>query len=355
MASIIPRSWDVLEKDSKGNTRVVTRKAWQVQIRLKGFAPVIETFDRKTDAVQWAQKTEADMRRGMYFPEREAERRTLAGLVERYVVEVCPKKKDGRKQARQLAWWVKQLGQRRLVDCTPAVLAEARQTLSVGREGATVNRYIAALSHAFTIAVKEWGWMRDNPMLRVSKERESRGRVRMLSAEEEAALLDACRDGPAYLYPVTVLALRTGMRFGEIVGLTWADVSLEREFVTLNDTKNGDRRGVPLDSVAVQVLRSLEGGERSTQLFAGTSSFRHAWGRAVKRAGLTDFHFHDLRHTAASHFAMSGATPSEIADLLGHRTLAMVKRYAHLSQAHLRRVMERREEVFPLQGERPKA
>ncbi|MBL8788444.1 MAG: site-specific integrase [Deltaproteobacteria bacterium] len=332
---------------------------FHVQIRLAGFPPVTKSFSRKTDAKLWAQKTEATMREGRYFPEREAERRTLAMLVDRYVAEVCPNKKDGTKQARQLEWWKSKLGFRPLVDCTPEVIATTREALASElvngkrRSGATINRYLAALSHAFTMARKEWRWIRENPLLSVTRKKESQGRVRMLDALEEGRLLRACGDGPAYLRPVVVLALRTGMRQGEVLGLRWGDVDLKGKRIVLHDTKNGERRGVPLDTEAVKVLRGLEKTRDldDETVFVGTASFRWAFGRAVKRATLQNFRFHDLRHTAASHLAMSGCSPSEIATVLGHKTLAMVKRYAHLADAHLDGVMARRAKHFPLQSD----
>ena len=326
-------------------------RTYRVKIRLKGFEPVSQSFERRTDAKRFAEKTEAAMREGRFFPERAAAKRTLGELCERYAAEVSTTKKDGAKSRRMMIWWIENHGFRVLADLTPQVLADirdglAKKTLPNGRAitGATVNRYLAALSHALTMASREWGWMTDNPMRRVTKKKESRGRVRMLSEDERKRLLAACREsGCGALEPAVLLALCTGMRQGEIIGLRWPDVDLRRGRLVLDDTKNGDRRGVPLAGPALEVLKELARHRRldTDLVLPETGSLRHAWARAVKKSKLQDFRFHDLRHTAASYLAMAGCTPSEIAAVLGHKTLAMVKRYAHLHDAHVASVVSR--------------
>src|SRR5712691_6752927 len=111
----------------------------------------------------------------------------------------------------------------------------------------TVNRYLAALSHAFTIAVGEWTWVDDSPMRKVRKPKEPRGRVRFLSDDERTQLLQACQGSRnPYLYKAVVLCLSTGARKMEILGLCWSEVDLQRGCIILQDTKNGDRRVLPL-------------------------------------------------------------------------------------------------------------
>lgn len=331
------------KKTSDGATR------FQAIVRLKGTPTQTKEFQRKTDAKRWIQHVESAIRDGRNFTKREDVKHTLADLIDRYTRDVTPTKKSGAKQDQQLAWWRGQLGVYFLKDVTPALVAETRDKLAATptprgepRSGASVNRYLAALSHAFTVAVREWGWLDSSPVVKVSRRKEAQGRVRYLVDDERARLLAACADGPAYLRPVVGLALATGMRQGEILGLRWPDVDLTRAHLTLHDTKNGDRRGVPLAGAALADLREWAKVRRldDDRVFPGTSNFRRAWMTAVRRAGLDDFRFHDLRHSCASYLAMNGATPSELAAILGHKTLAMVKRYAHVSDAHLRGVLE---------------
>ena len=148
-----------------------------------------------------------------------------------------------------------------------------------------------------------------------------------------------------------LFALTTGARQGELVGLRWQDVDLVSRTATLHDTKNRDRRVVHLHGRAGEALREMARTPHiSGYLFAGRSgrpSFpRVAWEKALEEVGIEDFRFHDLRHTAASYLAMSGATLPELAAFLGHRTLAMVKRYSHLAESHSREVSARMVEKF---------
>ena len=131
------------------------------------------------------------------------------------------------------------------------------------------------------------------------------------------------------------------------MGLRWRDVDLDRGLAIFHKTKNDERRAVPITGRALELIRELSVVRRiDTDLIFvnrwGRARFpREAWDVARDAAGIADFRFHDLRHTAASYLAMSGATLAEIADVLGHKTLMMVKRYSHLTEAHTRGVLER--------------
>ena len=330
---------------------------YRVLIRMKGYPPQSATFERKSDAKKWAQDTESNIRNDRHFITAEAKKHTLAELIDRYIEFVLPTKpKVYRDQLQQLTWWKAQLGPYLLSHVTPAKIAECRDRLlnEVTRRGtrrspSTVVRYIAPLSHTFTMAVKDWGWMEYNPVSRLTRPTEPRGRVRYLDEEERERLLAACRESESpLLYPVVVLALSTGMRQGEILRLQWKDVDFERRRVLLLETKNGERRAAPLVGRAYNLLRELVNVRRLDNPYVfpakrpdAPANIRKFWEAAVKKAGIEDFRFHDLRHTAASYLAMNGVTLAEIAEVLGHKTLQMVKRYAHLSETHTAAVVER--------------
>jgi integrase len=173
--------------------------------------------------------------------------------------------------------------------------------------------------------------------------------MRFLSDDERQRLLTACQGSRnQYLYTVVVLALSTGARKMELLRLTWQDVDLQRGVLTLHETKNGERHILHLTNLALALMRQHAKRQRMDAALVfpdptGTKpcSIREAWEYAVKRAGIADFRFHDLRHSAASYLAMSGASLAEIAEILGHKTLSMVKRYTHLSDAHTRNVVAR--------------
>lgn len=326
-------------------------EGYRVKVRVKGFPSQSATFKRRTDARLWAQSTEAGIRERRHFPSAAAKRHTLGELVDRYIAEILRKDSSHAKDVtRHLMWWRQELGHLCLIDLTAAEIARCRDRLSAGikrngavRAPATVARYLASLSHAMTIARREWEWLDHSPVSKVRKPREPQGRVRFLVTDERLRLLAACeQSGNDALYPIVVLALSTGMRLGEIITLRWEDLDFERQLIVLNKTKNGERRGVPLVSVPLEVLRKRFTSRRSdTELVFPRADgkkpldIRKAWNTAVARAQLKDFRFHDLRHCAASYLAMQSASPSEIAAVLGHKTLQMVKRYAHLSAAHV--------------------
>ena len=194
------------------------------------------------------------------------------------------------------------------------------------RSPASVVRYMAALSHAYTIAMKEWGWVEDSPIRKVQKPKEPRGRVRFLDDEERQKLLRACKNNDeVFLYPIVVLALSTGARRAEILGLTWGDIDLQRKVAVLHQTKNNERRALPLAGPALQCIKELAEMRRidTRLLFPDKSGkkpiqLRTPWGKALKEAEIENFKFHDLHHSAASYLAMSGASLAEIAEVLGH-------------------------------------
>ena len=338
-------------KDKSGKIK------YRALVRLKGYPPQSATFERRTDAKKWGQDTESAIRHGRYFPTHEARKHTFSDLVDRYIAQVLPHKpKMIKQQQSQLLWWKKQIGHYLLADVSPALISECKERLfsdkndkGKTRAPATVSRYLSALSHAFTFAVNEWGWVEHNPVSKVKKPTEPRGRVRFLDEAERKELLAACKaSSNKDLYTIVVLALSTGMRQGEILTLKWKDIDFQRRQLALHETKNNERRVVPVVRYAFEVL-SEHGKVRNIEsdyVFPkcaqkGQSAIRKAWDKAVKEAKLEDFRFHDLRHTAATYLAMNGATLAEIAEVLGHKTLQMVKRYAHLSKAHTSSIVEK--------------
>lgn len=338
--------------------------SYRVRVRKQGYPTRTKSFRRKTDAQAWARQLEGKIDRGQSIPTQEAAKRTLGNAIDRYVEHVLPFKprnKDARNVQRHLEWWKDQLGTVLLSAITSDVIGEKRDQLRSGtnqgkgkgkkpRSNATVNRYLMALSAVLTTAAGEWNWLEKSPMAKVSKYSESRGRTRSLSDKERHELLKACRSSDSnMLYPAVVLALATGMRQGEVLGLTWDRVNLKRGTIILEETKNGERRTVPLVGHAAAVLKEYKRVHRRVGVAwvfpskdgKKPAAIRQSWHRAVRIAELQDFRFHDLRHSAASYLAMNGATLTEIAEVLGHKTLAMVKRYSHLTEQHTASVVER--------------
>jgi integrase len=331
---------------------------YKVRIRKPNHPTVTKTFSSKSFAEKWARKAELDIEADTFLDKQEAALHTLGDLIDRYLTEELQKlsEVDWRMRTRQLNWWKGHLGKLTLNKITPALIVEHRNKLKTEknekgetRRGSTVNRYLAAMSAAFGIAVTEWQWVKENPFTRVRREKEPVGRIRFLTPSERTALLDACKNSyNDIVYLVTVLALSTGMRQSEIMSLKWDQVSFERKSITLYKTKNNEIRVVPLVGLAGELFSSHNKVRQIENpfVFAGRDSShanfpRKAWMTALRKVTIEDFTFHDCRHSAASELAMNGASLNEIAAVLGHKTLAMVQRYAHLSEQHTASVVER--------------
>jgi len=286
---------------------------------------------------------------------------TLARLIELYMGEYAGR--DGTR-AQRLAWWAGQLGAVTLADLSDDHVAAALDHLAVnppryfaGKDAdgrpimrakrktlapATVNRYSAALASVLTWGVRRRiapkGWV--HPCRAVQRRPEQNEKTRFLTRDERERLLAACKASKwPRLYLLVLLALTTGARKGELLGLRWADVDLERATVHVGRSKNGDPKVLPVVPAALEQLQAFAGApgalvfpsaEKPEQAY----SFVPRWEQALKAAHIRGFRFHDLRHSAASHLAQNGATLLEIADLLGHRQLSMTKRYSHLASGH---------------------
>jgi integrase len=207
---------------------------------------------------------------------------------------------------------------------------------------ATIAKELALMKAAFNVAIREWEWCRDNPVRRVSVGRINNARVRYCDDETLARIYQAC---PGWLQPMVMLARYTGLRRENVVSLTWQQVDLARGVIVLEHTKNGDRLGIPICEPARRTLEEL----KPSRPHAGGPVFRQrngepvtgdmvtiAFRRACQAVGVTDFRFHDLRHTFASMLVQRGVDMYRVQRLLGHRDARMTQRYAHLAPENLR-------------------
>jgi len=337
---------------------------YRVMVRLKGFTPQSATFSTRTDAKNWGAKVERDLKDGRHFGQ--SNRHIFSDLAKKYL-EAAASLRSFKDRKRAIDFWAKEFGHDTLKNITAQRIAAVRdrllseqtnrfQTPATGdakldakrarakRTGATVNRFLAALSACLNYGLKDLGWLDKNPCSSISKPSEAKGRARFLSDEESTALLAACKPH-ADLYLAVVLSLTTGARQGEVMSLRWGQIDFKRQIITLHSTKNGERRALPLVGEALQLLeaRCKVRNLKDDRIFPPSQrarkkqylDLRAPWEAALSKAGISDFHWHDLRHTAASYLAMSGVSLVEIAKVLGHRTLAMVARYSHLSDAHI--------------------
>lgn len=294
---------------------------------------------------------------------------TVAQTVDRYMAEYAGRDSS---RAPRLRFWCQEIGRVRLADLTddPIFDALARLEARAGRyyagkdaEGrpifkaknapmapATRNRYLAAISAVLTWAVKKRlvprSWT--NPCRNIELVREDNQRVRFLSDDERARLLVACRASAwPKLYALVLLALTTGARKGELLGLRGRDIDLDQAIARVDRTKNNDRKVLPLVPAVVEELRLILPTNEDALVFGSPRwpdvpySFESGWHSAMKAAKLRNFKFHDLRHSCASYLAQNGATLLEIADVLGHRQLSVTRRYSHLTVQHKAKLVTR--------------
>lgn len=219
--------------------------------------------------------------------------------------------------------------------------AYQQEIIAAGTAPATVNRRMALVKH-LVHKCNDWGLIDDDVLQTVRKVKmlkEPPGRLRYLTPEEIHLLLKECTS--SHLHAIVTIAVNTGMRRGEILDLTWENVDLRNGYLLVVQSKNGDRREVPINAKVREVLTGIVRRLDSPYVFCDVKdrmfrSGRNAFVRACKRAGIHDFRFHDLRHTAASIMAMAGVDLMSIMKILGHKTFQMTLRYSHLSPGHLR-------------------
>ena len=204
---------------------------------------------------------------------------------------------------------------------------------------ATVNRHLTTLKHMFTKAV-EWEMVEEEVLKKVRRVKllpENNRRLRYLSAEECRKLVAAC---DAHLRPIVITAINTGMRKEEILSLAWEkNIDLVHGFILLTQTKNGERREVPINATLRTALQGIVRRLDSSYVFVNGQGRRYmdvkrSFGSALRKTGIKDFRFHDLRHTFASHLVMAGVDITTVKEVLGHKTLTMTLRYSHLAPAH---------------------
>lgn len=225
------------------------RVTYRARVRQKESPDKSVCFPTRKAATDWSKGMEAEIRAGRYFGREEDKEKTFPQFIDRYIENELPKNPKGyHKQKMLLSWWNAHLGKYFLCHITPAMIAEFRDKLmsekipkGTLRTPATTNRYLAALNRALTICQREWQWVKDNPVLRISRPKEAKRRERYLDKNEVCRLLEVCKKSKSpYLYAITLFALGTGARKGEILGLKWCDIDFTRRTATFRDTKNGE-------------------------------------------------------------------------------------------------------------------
>lgn len=321
---------------------------WHVQIRRKGYPTQTRTLNTRSDAEAWARGVESEMDRGVFRSTAEAEKTTLTTALVRYEREVLPSKKGRAADSSRIKTLTARLGTLTLAAITSAEVAKFRDDrLKLVSEQSVIHE-LNLLNRILKTAVIDWGISLPAgiPTALVRKPKKPQGRDRRASQTEIDAIVKATESNE--LAGIVLLAAETAMRRGELGGILWRDVNLDKKVLTLHDTKNGERRDVALSNAAVTILKSLprriDGRVFGLRPESISQAFERARdrartthekeceeaGQAPDRVFLMDLRFHDLRHEAASRLFEKGLNPMEVASITGHKTLQMLKRYTHL-------------------------
>lgn len=319
---------------------------WRAVVRIKGYPTVCNHFDRKQEAEDWSHEVERKIKLGQFKFDQHNQIHTFAELADRFINDgALEHHRSSKDTLRHLDYWKSRFAPYALVHITPELIGKERQHLlempsSRGkkRTPATINRYMASLSSLFSYAVRDLRWLDESRCRNLSKLKENPGRDRVLSEDEIMHLLSACRESKSpYLYCITLLALTTGARQGELLKLEWRDIDFKNKLASLKETKNGRPRSISLSKPVIEELQKLHKTRdpHKPLVFASRTAFgridiKKAWKQALKRAGITDCRAHDMRHTFATFAAAQGASNLELATAMGHRTLQMLQRYTHL-------------------------
>ena len=337
--------------------------SFRVRITRQGKSTLCATFYSRLEAVKWAKQTEAQLRLGLYEEPQNPRNPNQDVLFEEaashYMKTHSIHKKIVRSETYRLQILIKRWKGLALKQIDkPAILTLRDELLGLGRSGETINHYFNTLSKLFQMVNNEWDLPIPNPIKGIKRMPPAKGRTKRITAAIEQLLLGSCDAlSLPLLRSIIQFAIQTGMRRGELMGLTWADIDLPNRKAYLHDTKNGDPRQVPLTQDAVAILEALSKGESDKVFPMGLVTLRIQFERVCLFAKnqytesgtnpFEDLRFHDLRHEALSRLSDAGLNTIELAHISGHKTLGQLKRYTHPSHQAIFLKLDRQNDSPP--------
>ncbi|MGV4856352.1 tyrosine-type recombinase/integrase [Acetobacter senegalensis] len=314
-------------------------RSWRAMIVRKGQR-ASATFDTRAEAEEWAVRAEASILSGVSVKAVTpmAGNQTVADLFRRYADEVSPLRRGERWEQIRLAAFCRSSRFAVPLSLFSAVdMAAWRDDRLCEVAASTINRDLNLMSAVFTHAIKEWrAPLQSNPVSDIKRPRNPKCRTRRVSQKERNAIADylgwdaastpvTSREWVAFAF---FLALETAMRKGELLSLTWGDTHLQRNYVHLSSTKNGEERDVPLSSAAKALFLLACPGQSTRHVIPITSGYLDTtFRRATRALGIKDLHFHDARREAATQLSKRLSNVLELSAVTGHKSLDLLKVY----------------------------
>jgi integrase len=326
------------------------QRVWWMRFRHEGklVKKSTKTTNRKL-AQRILDKVKGDIAEGRWFERLPGEDKTCEEMMEKYLEEHSKKNKAPRSYQRDKSLrkhLVDFFGELPLVEITPSLIGAYKvKRREEGASPRTVNYELALMSHAFNLAIREWEWIQENPVKKVSKEKVNNHVERWLTFAEEKKLLESSSD---WLKEIIIFAINTGLRQSEILDLKWPQVDLARRTITILEQKNQGRDTLPLNENAKKILearRKLANGSEYV-FYNGNSgridggNLRRAFYSVAKKAKIRRLRFHDLRHTFATRLVQAGVDLYTVQKLGRWKNISMIMRYAHHYPESLRSGVE---------------
>ena len=310
---------------------------WRIDYYYRGRR-IRETYPNKTLAEIAASKRKVEIAEGKFLDKKREVKITFKDFAKSYLeTHSIPNKKSYRRDEGIISYFNSIWGNKNINSIFPLDVEEFKRRRIKDVSLSTCNRELACIKNLFSKAI-EWGKLKDNPAKTVKLFKVKNQRLRYLEKEEIKRLIDAC---PDYLKNIVSIAVLTGMRKSEILNMKWRDVNFNQRIITLLDTKNGEKREVPMNGIVYDLLMHLSLGKAASSPYVfpnrdgkAYQEIKRSFGKALIKANIKDFCFHSLRHTWASQMAMAGVPLEVIQKLGGWKSFSMVLRYAHLSPSY---------------------
>ena len=321
----------------RGNT-------WYIDYRYNGRRIKERVGPTKSLAKHVLAKREAAIAEGRFFPRKPSAALSFSQMTEKWWQLHGQHLKSG--SARYMVdKLLAVLGDKRLAEIGVADLQRYYNLRCMESSVSTANKYLALIAEIYNAAERWEDFNGRNPTKGVKKQRMENRRDRFLSEAEIQSLLSMCSPR---IYPILVCALLTGMRRGEILGMRWENVSLERNIIYILQTKTGQPREIPLAPKLKEVLLAMRPCPFGPVFDVPVITLRRYFKETLKKAGIPSCRFHDLRHTFASHFIMRIGNLPALQRILGHASARMTQRYAHLAPDYMMAEMVRFDRTLPI-------